>query len=215
MTAKPRQRGVCGHNRLRNSPGGVVGAGAVPLAGGVVVPAGGALPVDVAPAAGAASAGAWPYGWVCAWPNGCVGAGAFDAGVATCAFLLKSCTQRHSVKLAGVEPLSDTIQGASLPVGKLTIIRVPVRNSVSKLRSMAALITHSTTLPCPDACASHGWFWSSCMLAPSIVPSGMFQFGFSACTVRSLPPMVYVIVKVRPSAGFDVPMPQTLPPEAS
>jgi hypothetical protein len=143
-------------------------------------------------------AGAGVLGWLDPDPgvNGCVGGPAFGGAVAAGAALaaaalsFRSCTQRHSVSLAAVEPRSDSVHGGSLPDGKLTVIVWPLRNSVSNSRIEAASIVHATAVPFPVVCAVQGWPWSISRLVLIEVLSGMFQLGLAAVSVRSLPPTV-------------------------
>ena len=145
-------------------------------------------------------AGAGVVGWLDPGVNGCVGGPAFDgpafggavaAGAALAAVLsFRSWTQRHNVSLAAVEPRSDSVHGGSLPDGKLMVIVWPLRNSVSNSRIEAASTVHATSVPWPVVCAVQGWPWSISRLVLIEVPSGMFQLGLAAVSVRSLPPTV-------------------------
>ena len=140
-----------------------------------------------APPVGSRRVGSPPVGR----PSGHRAASAWrSAAAAAFARSVRSCTQRHNVALAAVEPLSDRVHGGSLPAGKLMVIVVPSRNCVSKLRIPAAGMVHCTAVPCPTPCACMGGFWSICTLTSIAVGSGMFQVGLSAFAVRSVPPIV-------------------------
>jgi hypothetical protein len=74
-------------------------------------------------------------GWVEAWGAGAAlgASGALPCAPAACTCWVRSRTQRPNVSLTIVEPVSDSNQGASLPLGKVNVMDGALRNCASKV----------------------------------------------------------------------------------